>query len=135
MCPGVSACIWLCQKPRVKPFVIIYPPWELLPKQRNMAILPGARSLLVSEKLRAMTDKDDILNALFPRYVSLISCVLTCLSVLPCSPVFLFSFFYDGMTERKYKQDKYKRYRGFSGIRRQSCHASFHRLFTGPPAE
>jgi hypothetical protein len=94
-----------------------------------MAVLPGARSPLVSEKLCTMTDKDDILNALFPPYVSLNSCVLMCLSVLLCSSVFLFSFFYDGMTERKDKQNKYKRYRDFSGIRRQSCHASFSPAF------
>jgi hypothetical protein len=68
-----------------------------------MALLPGARSPLVSEKLHAMTDKNDILNALFQPYVSLNSRVLMCLFVPFCSSLFLFSFFYDGMTERKDK--------------------------------
>jgi hypothetical protein len=94
-----------------------------------MAILPGARSPLVSEKIRAMTDKDDILTLRFPFYASLKSCVPMYLFVPLCSSLFLFSFFYDGMTKRKDKEDKYKLYRGFSGICCQTRHASFSPAF------
>jgi hypothetical protein len=58
---------------------------------------------LSSEKLGAMTDKDDILTFRFPFYASLNSCVPLCLFVPLCSSLFLFSFFYDGMTKRKDK--------------------------------